>query len=89
MGTLVSSPRAAAQRRSTSHYFYGHYYAVQAMWIAGGERWQQWYPAVRDELIDQQQKNGSWMSSNTPEYATAMALIVLQLPENYLPIFQR
>ena len=24
-----------------SHYFYGHYYAVQAMWHAGGEHWTQ------------------------------------------------
>ena len=27
-----------------SHYFYGHYYAAQAMWIRGGEDWNAWYP---------------------------------------------
>src|SRR5262249_3481997 len=30
-----------------SHYFYGHYYAAQAMWIRGGDDWTEWYPAIR------------------------------------------
>jgi prenyltransferase beta subunit len=72
-----------------SFYFYGHYYAVQAMWQRGGEPWNQWYPAIRDELIEKQQENGSWISPISYEYATAMACIVLQLPNNYVPIFQR
>ena len=37
-----------------SHYFYGHYYAVQAMWHAGGENWGRWYPAIRDALVARQ-----------------------------------
>jgi len=81
-------PAKSVVRRET-YYFYGHYYAVQAMWITGGKSWQQWYPAVRDELIDRQRNDGSWMSPISVEYATAMALIVLQIPENHLPIFQR
>ncbi len=36
-----------------SHYFYGHYYAAQAMWIRGGDDWATWYPAIRDELDPQ------------------------------------
>ena len=72
-----------------SHYFYGHYYAVQAMWHAGGEYWIKWYPAIRDELIERQLPDGSWMDSICSEYGTAMACIVLQMPNNYLPIFQR
>ncbi|MGB6042659.1 MAG: prenyltransferase/squalene oxidase repeat-containing protein [Pirellulales bacterium] len=71
------------------HYFYGHYYAVQAMWHAGGDDWQRWYPAIRDELITSQQPQGHWMDSICREYATAMACIILQLPNNLLPIFQR
>jgi hypothetical protein len=78
--------------RQVSHYFYGHYYAVQAMWHAGGDYWAQWYPAVRDELIASQNKDGSWMPPTgpaSPEYGTAMATLVLQVPNNQLPIFQR
>lgn len=72
-----------------SHYFYGHYYAVQAMWHAGGHHWASWYPSVRDELVTLQRPNGSWMDSICQEYGTAMACLVLQVPNNMLPIFQR
>ena len=71
------------------YYFYGHYYAAQAMWHAGGDAWLQWYPAIRDELIARQRTDGSWMDPVGAEYGTAMALIVLQTPNNYLPILQR
>lgn len=76
-----------------SHYFYGHYYAVQAMYLAGGDYWATWWPAVRDELISTQQQGdaaGLWEDSYAGEaYGTAMALIILQMPKRYLPIFQR
>jgi hypothetical protein len=81
------------------HYYYGHYYAVQAMWIAGGRYWAEWYPAIRDELVNhpdrspRPQGDGSWWDRRTfphcPHYGTAMASIILQVPNNYLPIFQR
>lgn len=71
------------------HYFYGHYYAVQAMWHAGGKYWEQWYPAIRDELVRLQRPTGYWNDPLCQEYGTAMACIVLQMPNNFLPIFQR
>ena len=80
-------PRSEAPQRD-SHYFYGHYYAVQAMWQAGGERWRDWYPAVHDALLARQKPEGYWFDSISPEYGTAMACIILQMPNNYLPIFQ-
>jgi len=73
-----------------SHYFYGHYYSVQAMWQAGGDEWERWYPAVRDEMLAQQKENGRWTDLTVcDEYGTAMALLVLQMPNNLVPIFQR
>jgi hypothetical protein len=72
-----------------SHYFYGHYYAAQAMWIRGGQDWLQWYPAIRDELVRRRSHQGYWQDSIGNEYGTAMALIILQMPNNFLPIFQR
>ncbi len=74
--------------RHDSYYYYGQYYAAQAMWQAG-ERFERWYPAVRDELIRRQHEDGSWLDPIGNECAAAMALIVLQLPNNCLPIFQR
>ena len=76
--------------RFLNHYFYGHYYAVQAMWHAGGDYWFRWYPTIRDELISRQQRQGQWHDpSICSEYSTGMALLILQLPNNMLPIFQR
>ena len=52
-------PEQGVTRRE-EYFEYGHYYAVQAMWQAGGERWARWYPAVRDELLARQGPSGSW-----------------------------
>lgn len=81
-------PRANQLDREP-HYFYGHYYAVQAMWHAGGDYWRGWYPAIRNELLGRQRDDGSWIANISPEYGTAMAALILQMPNNYLPIFQR
>ncbi len=78
-----------AEAAPDTHFFYGQYYAVQAMWHGGGDRWQTWYPAVRDVLIERQQPDGNWVDSICPEYGTAMACIILQMPNNSVPIFQR
>jgi hypothetical protein len=75
--------------RPDMHYFYGHYYAVQAMWTAGGDYWREWYPAIRDELLGRQAGDGSWMDPICTHYGTAMASIILQVPNNYLPILQK
>ncbi len=72
-----------------SHYYYGHYYAAQAMWLRGGDDWAEWYPAIRNELLKRQSAQGYWTDSICNEYGTAMALIILQIPNNYLPNFHR
>jgi hypothetical protein len=77
-------------RQADMHYFYGHYYAAQAMWTAGGQYWRDWFPLVRDELVSHQDRNdGSWSDMICPHYGTAMACIILQVPNNYLPILQK
>jgi hypothetical protein len=72
-----------------NYYLYGHYYAAQAMWHASGRTWTEWYAAVRDDLLSRQARDGSWDDPYGSEYATSMATLVLQMPNNYLPIFQR
>lgn len=80
----------SASVQDRGYYFYAQYYAVQAAWHAGGEIWTNWYPGMRDELLRQQMSAGQWTDPGIgPEYATAMALVALQLPNNFLPIFQR
>ena len=79
----------AAEDNRETHFYYGHYYAVQAMWHAGTPRWPSWYAAVEKSFVERQRADGSWFDSIGPEYATAMACLILQMPNNYLPIFQR
>jgi prenyltransferase beta subunit len=84
-----SRPMVIGFAKPDMHYFYGHYYAVQAMWTAGGRYWSEWYPAIRDELLGRQGQDGSWSDQICSHYATAMACIILQMPNNYLPILQK
>lgn len=79
-------PNGAQQ--AGGHYFYANYYAVQAMWHAGGKYWNEWYPLIREQLVKNQAPEGSWRSSEAgPEFGAAMACIILQMPYNYLPVF--
>jgi hypothetical protein len=78
-------------------YFYGNYYAAQAMYTKGGEDWRRWYAMVRDHLLQSAVEGVGprgaetyWRSRHVGEaFTTAVAAIILQVPKHYLPIFQR
>jgi len=87
---LVTTAFPGAVPPGRAHYFYGHYYATQAMYLAGEEWWAAWWPAIRNELVDTQLEDGSWDDrAFGSSYASSMALIILQMPKRYLPIFQK
>ncbi len=75
------------------HYFfyYGHYYAVQAYYTAGGPKWRPYYDQITRRLLRSQTSDGSWPSTvgPGPVFATAISTLILQIPYQYLPIFQR
>ena len=81
------------RRRSPAYFHYGHYYASLAFWQAGGERWDRWFPAVRDDLVRRQKRLGDlgyWAEPQIcDEYATAMSLLALRVPAERLPFFVR
>ena len=86
---LLRHKASKGSTRRFGHYFYGHYYAVQAMFLAGGDYWTGWFSWVRQQLLERQSSQGQWSSSHGDHYGTAMALIILQIPNRLLPIFQR
>ncbi len=79
------------------HYFfwYGHYYGVQAMYTAGNayqvNYWEPYFEEVRAELLRIRNPDGSWPNRTGPgpAFGTAMAVLILEIPYRYLPIFQR
>ena len=83
--------------RDQGHYFfwYGHYYGVQAMYTAGNSAhinyWEPYFEEVRAELLRMQTPDGSWPNrvGPGPAFGTAMAVLILEIPYRYLPIFQR
>ncbi len=77
------------KEQTVGHFFYGHYYGAQAMFLAGDQYWQQWWPAIREELLRKQSPEGFWRGQAGQEYGTAMAMIILQMPNRLIPIFQK
>ncbi len=71
------------------HYFYGHYYGSQVMFMAGPHYWSNYYPRVKSEIMRGQRGDGAWQDDVGMTYATAMALVVLQMPCEWLPVFQK
>jgi len=75
------------------HYFfwYGHYYGVQAMYSRGGHDWVNYFTRLREFLLRKQDPDGSWDNPTGPgeAFGTAMAVLILEIPFNFLPIFHR
>ena len=63
---------------------------AQAFYQAGDKYWDEYFPPTRDELVKLQRNDGSWSSDGVgPVFDTSVALIILQLPYKFLPIYQR
>lgn len=74
------------EARNRFDYYYFQYYAVQAAFQKGGDFWRQWYDYIRRDLLVLQETDGRFTDLVGSNYATAMAAIILQFPNQYLPI---
>lgn len=89
LNSLENNPKMFS-RKDNGHFYYSHYYAMQAMVQAGEERYAKWYPKIRDSLISLQQSNGSWQEKEEDyPHKTPMAIIILGTPNRYIPVYQR
>lgn len=72
------------------YYWYGNYYATQALHMQGGPRFRTFYDRIARDLISRQQPDGRWKNDTGPGdvFATAVACLILQVPGANLPIFQ-
>jgi len=83
--------RAVARDPTHFYYWYGNYYAAQAFYQHGGPRLREFFGRMANDLLATQGPDGRWRNRTGPgdEFATAVACILLQMPRQYLPIFQR
>jgi hypothetical protein len=88
-GALARLGELARFGPGEDHFYYTHYYAAQALFQAGGRHWLGYYPGARDTLAATQSRDGSWPGSVGPDLTAALGAIVLQVPRQLLPIFQR
>ncbi len=90
---LVNYVRGQVNAESSAwggHYFYTHFYLAQAWCQRGGKDWTDYYPNISQKLQKMQSPDGSWNGDSVgTTYGTAIATIILQLPYNYLPIYQK
>lgn len=72
------------------HWYYAHMYLAQVMYLAGDKEWKEYFPKIRDRLLAAQEPDGGWQGDSVGKiYGTSIALLILQLPYNNLPIMQR
>lgn len=76
-------------------FFYGIYYASQAMFQLGGRYWVGFAEALYPMMLDRQNADGSWPQGSGNEagagqaYSTAMSILALSVSYRQLPIYQR
>lgn len=80
------------------YFYFSLFYMTQGMFQRGGEPWTQFRRSAEKVLVEHQTGEGNWpfppdnmpqSRAAGPAYATAMALLVLELDQQYLPMYQR
>lgn len=95
---LRSNPPVWSGRPYMGYFFLGTFYISQGMFQVGGEAWEEFSPRMAAILIERQQEDGDWplppdnaeqTRAIGPVYPTSMAVLMLSLDRQYLPIYQR
>jgi hypothetical protein len=78
---------------------YAWYYGSQVMYHMQGKYWEKWNGAIRDLLVNSQEKNGrmagtwkprdQWESSGGRLYATAMKVLMLEVYYRHMPLYDQ
>ncbi|MBM4143728.1 MAG: terpene cyclase/mutase family protein [Lentisphaerae bacterium] len=82
------------------YFYFSGFYMVQGMFQVGGDDWDSFGPRMAELLLDHQSGDGGWpyppnnyeqegMLSTGPAYPVAMAVLMLSLDKQYLPMYQR
>ncbi len=78
---------------SFGHWHYAHFYYAQVMYREGGPKWEAYRNAIERRLVSEAKRERagySWSQGYIGDvYTTATNLIILQLDNGTLPIYQR
>lgn len=90
--TFLETEYPSIQRDYPTHFYfwYGNYYATQALHMESGPRFDRWFARIDSDLRRRQRQDGSWENDVGPgdAFATAVACLILRIPDEILPIFQ-
>ena len=95
---MVKMIRSSGTSFGGGHRYYALFYAAQGMYLSStkeNKNWELFYPMLRKDLLALQDKSqgqsaGSWNGDHVGRsYGTAIAIVSLQLPYGFLPVFQR
>jgi hypothetical protein len=78
-----------SEAESYGHWHYTYLYYSQVVYRQGTDEWLPFRSRLFDKIATDQKTDGSWPGNINPVYVTACNLIMLQLDNGYLPIFQR
>lgn len=95
---LRSFPPAWGGEQHKGYFFFGTFYMAQGMFQLGEGEWDGFAPRLQRVLLDHQHGDGHWElpPDNKRQshlagtaYATALAVLILSLDKQYLPMYQR
>ena len=81
---------------TVDRYHYSLFNACQGMYQLGSPYWEKFFPRVVATMLAHQNPNGSWDAESLPRdrqfgnsYTTALSVLALGAPNQFLPVFQR
>jgi hypothetical protein len=71
------------------YFWYGNWHAVQAFRMEGGPRFARYFERLAGDLLRLQRDDGRWLNYTGPgdEWSTAIACLILAVPDGLLPLF--
>ena len=75
--------------RSFGHWHYTYLYYSQVVYRQGEKEWAPFRDKLYNKIVGEQSSNGSWTGNIGPIYVTSCNLIMLQIDQAFIPIYQR
>jgi len=95
---LAAYPPSWGGAQYNGYFFFGAFYMTQGMFQVGDQAWDRYFTPLRALLLEHQAGDGSWPFAPDdahqgrlagPAYSTAMAILILSMEKQYLPMYQR